>query len=245
MAWIESHTVLIRHRKVRELAKALNIKPVLAIGHLHTLWHSALEQQEDGDLSAWSDDWIAESAAYEGNSAQFVLELQDKKWLDGKILHDWLDYAGRYISTKYKTSNPIRLQEIYKKHSRSSKDCLKTPHLPNQHNLPNLQNTFNEIWKQYPNKAGKTKAFEKFAGSVKTEDDLRVIREALKRYLKHLQVNTWKQAQDGKTWFNSWRDWADFEDVKSGVKREKKPNPDCSACNGTGKLEKSNCWCWS
>lgn len=69
---------------------------------------------------------------------------------------------------------------------------------------------FLEIWSQYPNKAGKTRAFERFVSSVKSEDDLQAIREALKRYLKHLQENTWKQAQDGKTWFNNWRDWINY-----------------------------------
>lgn len=71
---------------------------------------------------------------------------------------------------------------------------------------------FLEIWSQYPNKSGKTKAEERFMRSVKTDGDLQAIREALKRYLQHLQVNTWKQPQDGKTWFNSWRDWVDFQE---------------------------------
>lgn len=98
---------------------------------------------------------------------------------------------------------------------------------------------FEEIWSQYPNKAGKTKAQEKFARSVKTVGDLEDIRKALGAYLKHLQVNTWKQAQDGKTWFNSWRDWVDFKDEKALV-LAKKPelkfhkDPDCACCHGTG-----------
>src|ERR1041385_5456139 len=64
MAWIESHTVLLRHRKTIMLASALDIKPVYAIGHLHALWHNALEQQEDGDLSAWPNSMFAQMSGY-------------------------------------------------------------------------------------------------------------------------------------------------------------------------------------
>lgn len=116
MAWIESHTVLTRHRKIIELAKDLRLKPVYVLGHLHALWHAALEQQEDGDLSVWSDHFIAESACYDGDAPQFVSLLQKHRWLDDRILHDWLDHAGKYLESKYKSSNYSKLQEIWDKH---------------------------------------------------------------------------------------------------------------------------------
>jgi hypothetical protein len=97
MPWVESHTVLTRHRKLIELSKELRLKPVYAMGHLHSLWHVALEQAEDGDLSSWSDEFIADSAQYPADAPQFVRLLQNHGWLDGKLLHDWLDYAGRYL----------------------------------------------------------------------------------------------------------------------------------------------------
>jgi hypothetical protein len=118
MAWIESHTVLIRHRKLRDTARALRIKPVYLLGHLHALWHAVLEQQEDGDLSSWSDDLIAELAEYQGDAPQFVSLLQHHGWLDGKLVHDWLDYAGLYLTKKYSTSAREKLVEVWKKHGR-------------------------------------------------------------------------------------------------------------------------------
>lgn len=139
MAWIESHTVLIRHRKLIELAKELRIRPVYALGHLHSLWHNALEQQEDGDLSSWSDELIAELSEFTGDAPQYVRLLQKHKWLEEKLIHDWLDYAGKYLTSKYRTSNPKRLKEIYKKHKTAlslTKDRLKSAHLT----LPNLPN---------------------------------------------------------------------------------------------------------
>lgn len=94
------------------------------------------------------------------------------------------------------------------------------------------------LWIKYPNKAGKTKAQERFERSVKTQDDLEAIHKALTVYLKHLEVNTWKKPQDGKTWFNTWRDWVDFKEGKVPVlaKKEKVFSEDknCACCNGTG-----------
>lgn len=142
MPWIESHTVLLRHRKVLQLADDLGVSPVCAIGHLHALWHAVLEQQEDGDLSEWPDTMIAQAAAYTGDSVRFVACLQARKWLDGKMVHDWLEYAGRYLAVKYRTANPLKLQKIHSKYksvSRSvssrSKVRSKSDNLPNQPDL--------------------------------------------------------------------------------------------------------------
>ena len=109
------------------------------------------------------------------------------------------------------------------------------------------ETVFLELWKQYPNKSGKTKAEERFSRSVKAVGDLEAIREAFKRYIKHLQANTWKKPQDGKTWFNSWRDWVEYEEEKVPVeaRRQAKPDSKHEACNGTGKLPDGvRCWCW-
>lgn len=140
MAWIESHTVLIRHRKIIELAKDLRLKPVYVIGHLHALWYATLEQQEDGDLSSWTDEFIAESCCYQGDAPQFVSLLQKHKWLDGKVVHDWWEYAGRYLESKYKTSNPKKLHKIMERLSVVGlKVALRKPKVspPNQPDLTN------------------------------------------------------------------------------------------------------------
>src|SRR5512146_532366 len=116
MAWIESHTVLLRHRKSIELAFDLNVKPVQVLGHLHALWHAVLEQQEDGDLSRWSDALIAQSAAWEGDATEFVTHLRERGWLDGHLVHDWIDYTGLYLIKKCSSGNAARLKEIWSKH---------------------------------------------------------------------------------------------------------------------------------
>lgn len=84
---------------------------------------------------------------------------------------------------------------------------------------------FEELWGNYPNKAGKSKALKSFSTSVKTDGDLVAIREALSRYRKHLQVNTWKHPQNGATWFNGWKDWVNFEEVSPNANADTKPKP--------------------
>lgn len=147
MAWIESHTVLIRHRKLIETARELRISPAYLVGHLHVLWHAALEQAEDGDLSSWSDEFIAEAACYPGDAPQFVRLLQKHRWLDGKMIHDWVDYAGLYLTKRYNVNNRERLVKIWRKYGREygqragreQKESLPTlPTLPTvPTNLPN------------------------------------------------------------------------------------------------------------
>lgn len=118
MAWIESHTVLMRHRKVALLALSLKIRRSYAVGHLHALWHAALEQQDDGDLSGWPDEFIAECSDFPGDAADYVKSLQKFGWLDERLIHDWPDYAGRFLMNKYASSNREKLEAIWAKHGR-------------------------------------------------------------------------------------------------------------------------------
>ena len=146
MAWVESHTVLIRHRKTVSFALELGIKPVQAVGHLHALWHSALEQAEDGDLSKWTKGFIAAAACWEGDAEKFCKALVDCGWMtEAGLLHDWLDYVGRYLRDRYHSKNRAKLVEMWAKHGRSYGESTESPQkvggnpvLPNPPNQPNL-----------------------------------------------------------------------------------------------------------
>lgn len=116
MAWIESHTVLGRHRKVLVLAQVLGADPVHIVGHLHVLWHTILEQQEDGDLSAWPESLIAQAAGWKGDAAHFVSALRQAGWLDDHLVHDWIEYTGLFLTRKYSSGNVERLKAIWAKH---------------------------------------------------------------------------------------------------------------------------------
>jgi len=127
MLWIESHIILSRHRKVFETARILGTKRTIVVGMLHVFWHTVLEQQEDGDLNDWSDSLIAafcdleelrSHMMFQGDATAFVGVLRDAGWLDGKLVHDWLDVSGRYLRGKYAAKNHERLVEIWAKHGR-------------------------------------------------------------------------------------------------------------------------------
>lgn len=203
MAWIESHTVLLRHRKVLQLATDLSLLPVYILGHLHALWHAVLEQQEDGDLTTWPNPMIAHAAAFEGNPDVFVTCLQSRKWLDGKLIHDWIDYAGLFLTKKYSTSNQSLLKKIWKKHGykygerdrnslhrianrkRTESELQATlPNLtrPNQPNQPNQRgdDTFEQLWEAYPWKAGKQEAEKAWKKLGETRPIIAVLLNALK-----------------------------------------------------------------
>lgn len=128
MPWIESHTELIRHWKLTGLAESLRICPAYALGHLHALWHTSLEQRPDGDLSVWNDKTIASASQFRGDAAEFVRLLVSYRWLGyfdsrgvipgtEKLIHDWLDYAGRYLAESKFKRDPQKLTTVRRLHS--------------------------------------------------------------------------------------------------------------------------------
>lgn len=149
MAWIESHSVLADHRKVRECAVLLGVKKVHLIGHLHCLWHKVIDLAEDGVITDWTPEDISYYAQWDGDPKIFYDALMGR-WIDEKngekVVHDWLDYSWKYLYRKYHTANPNRLKEIEKLHRRVGKPKRATkgktqvvlPNLPNQPNQPNL-----------------------------------------------------------------------------------------------------------
>ena len=204
MAWTESHTVLLRHRKMIDLGKRLGIPPVYAMGHLHALWHSALEQQESGDLAKWNNQTIASAAAFDGNPNVFVSALRRSGWLDGKVLHDWLDYAGRYLESRYRTSKPDKMAQIWAIHGKTvfspSKDGKQTAHQPNLPTVPN-QTEHNQTVKNV------TPALPDVVSYFK---ELFLPQSEAERFFDHYTSNGWTQGRQSrklKDWKAAARNW--------------------------------------
>lgn len=104
MAWIESHQTLGQHPKTRRLARYLGISLPTAVGHLHYFWWWALDYAQDGNLSKFEPEDIAEAALWEGDAATFLEALIKAGFVDRKgqelVIHDWDDYAGRLIDKR-------------------------------------------------------------------------------------------------------------------------------------------------
>ena len=116
MAWLRSHQELARHPKVKRLSRQLNISLPQAIGHLHLLWWWCMDYAQDGDLTEYSPEDIADACAWEGDAEGFVRALVDAGFVDnehGLHVHDWEENAGRLIEQRKR--NRERVAEARKK----------------------------------------------------------------------------------------------------------------------------------
>lgn len=123
--WIMIYTNLLSHPKTGRLVDALglkspNVEPeVIAAGMLVSLWTWAAQNAYHGDLSACSDRTIAKACSWKKDPAKLVQALQDCGWMDGKVLHDWDEYAELYINqldnTREKTKERVRRYRERKK----------------------------------------------------------------------------------------------------------------------------------
>lgn len=101
LAWIESHQDLGRHPKTKRLKRRLNISLPAVVGHLHYLWWWALDFAEDGDLSKYDAADIADAAMWEDDPEVWEAALIEVGFMDeDRTLHDWYEYAGRFIQLR-------------------------------------------------------------------------------------------------------------------------------------------------
>lgn len=101
MAWIESHQSLRNHKKLLRAASVWGMRRPEAIGYLHLLWWWAMDNiGPDGSLGDISDGELAMGADWPGDADLFAEGLRQAGFLDetddGRFLHDWMDYAGKY-----------------------------------------------------------------------------------------------------------------------------------------------------
>jgi hypothetical protein len=177
MAWIESHQSLATHPKLFKFASLTGYDMDRCIGKLHRLWWWALDYAEDGDLSKFQPETIASGMAiFDMNESKKVVNaLVESGFIDQKtsFIHDWLDYAGKYLNSKYHTSNPAKYKRILKKHrgrpKGEPKGSPKAIHLPLPTNLnqPTYQPKdsrarFEIFWGAYPKKKSKGRAEKAF-----------------------------------------------------------------------------------
>ena len=112
VVWIESHQSLKDHPKTKRVARALDVPVPYVMGMLHCLWYWAMDYAQDGDLTGYSDEDIADAAEYTaGDASAFVEALVtcgtkggsgfiDRSEDGGLFLHDWWEYAGKLIDSR-------------------------------------------------------------------------------------------------------------------------------------------------
>jgi hypothetical protein len=99
--WLESHVDLRDHPKVDLLMDLLAITRRDAVGLLHFVWWRAMAYAPSGDLSDFTDGQIARWADWDGDPGHLVSALKTAGFLTAsRELHDWDDYAGRWIDRR-------------------------------------------------------------------------------------------------------------------------------------------------
>ena len=144
MPWIESHQKLEKHPKLLELCSKTGWNKDETIGKLHRLWWWVLDYAEDGILTRFTPEQCLSEINGKIPPKDLLQVLIDTNFVDKDLkIHDWWDYAGRYLTAKYRNTNPKLLQKIEKKYRATksrTKVSLKTDNQPTNLNLPNQDN---------------------------------------------------------------------------------------------------------
>jgi len=101
MAWIELHQTLPTNKKTLRMSIILKIEIPQAIGHLCMLWLWAIDNAQNGDLSGFYAEEIAQVSGWKGDGQEFFNALVKAGFVtEDKKLHDWYDYAGKLIDKR-------------------------------------------------------------------------------------------------------------------------------------------------
>ena len=149
MAWIESHQALEKHPKVLRLSRAASWSVPEAIGKLHIFWWWCLDYATDGRLGKHGDEVIANVFGVTTDCDKFVALLNEIGFVDSEPeirVHDWWDYAGRFLQVRYKRTPKIwkEIKRFYGHSIQRTNNRTTTEqqpinnHKPNQPNLTNL-----------------------------------------------------------------------------------------------------------
>lgn len=248
MAWIESHQALGQHPKVLQLSKACGWSVDETIGKLHRFWWWCLDYATDGRLERFDHATIGSVFGVSEGESNLVQSLTRIGFLDSEPeirVHDWWDYAGRFLQVRYKRTPKIWKEikrfyghSIQRTNNRTTTEQQPTNnHKPNQPNLTNLNQPnltkptscdmpsavaeFEEFWKAYPRKVGGKKNALRAWGKAK---DRPAIQHLLVIIGRHRETEQWKK--DGgqyipypATWLNRgmWAD--DVTPMESAFKR--------------------------
>lgn len=119
------------------------------------------------------------------------------------------------------------IQDVSKMDSqvRLGKDRLDKDKANEKGSKNELEERFNDLWKEYPNKKGKNNAFKAYKKAVEDGVTDEVILDGIRRYNKEIQLKKTekKYIAYGSTWFNQKR-WEDDYLTNDYSNKEEKTN---------------------
>lgn len=94
----------------------------------------------------------------------------------------------------------------------------------NKKKIKNTQNQqlvkeFEQIWKLYPRKVGKSPALQKYIKARQEGVEYKTIKDGVERYAEFVKGKDEKYIRHGKTWFNQ-KGWDDEYNIKRKTKQE-------------------------
>jgi len=128
--WTRVDTGLRDHRKVRRLARSLEIEEAHALGLIVNFWLFSLNNWGHGIVDQDPDE-IAHACVWKGDAQDLVdamfdsgfLELKNKLWL----IHDWDNYGGKYIKqVERNRDRAAEWRDEKKKHKADAKEITET-----------------------------------------------------------------------------------------------------------------------
>lgn len=133
----------------------------------------------------------------------------------------YIDY-GQVAETTTAVENGTKMEQtVERKMEQTEETCEKSKETCEKSNKKAINECFERLWKQYPNKKGKGQVSDT-KKKILYQKGEEHIQRALKRYLKGLeQDSAWRKPQNGSTFFNS--GYIDYLDENYEKPPEPKP----------------------
>lgn len=215
-------------KKFQDFRKEMGWSSIEALGFLGSFWGEVIELAENGDVTGWTPEYVAELTGLKASPVRAWEALASTGWIDHKdgkvVIHDWLDAAATFLRGKYAKDNRERLVEIWALHGRTYGNpignllgtacTVPNQTLPTKPTItPPPEGAFDLIWEKYPRQEGRRAAMRHFNASVLTFQHWLDIQIALKNYIAKIRRENIKDefVLHGKTWFFNWRDYVEYK----------------------------------
>lgn len=144
MAWIEFHPdELVDSQKFQDFRSDLRWSENETLGFLGLFWAKVLKLRDSGDITGWKPDYVARLTRARAQPEQLMEALRLHRWIDddngNTRIHNWIDFAGRFLEARYRTGNPERLREIWSMYGKT------WDKVPGRKNPPGWDRTRREI----------------------------------------------------------------------------------------------------
>lgn len=168
-------------------------------------------------------------------ASNWVNHLKDRGYIDVEMIYDGKQIKERRIfvssnpikenfnTPKEKVEDPIKnnfkggIKEKFKENITRSNNTSKNKQ---------LEEDFNKLWKLYPRKEGKKKAFEAYKRAIKKGTTNKEIQTGIVNYLTQINVQGTdkKYIKQGSTWFNGecWDDEYNLGESQASVNPKEK-----------------------